>query len=96
MITKMLNKTLEESLFDIFVFAGLRDTGYHPTTSQNKIVPSGYNHGITRGTSTNKIANFLNNAAGNAGIFSTVDELSKFMHIMLNKGKNPPFSKVFS
>lgn len=96
MVSKMLNKTIEESLFEIFIFAGLRDTGYHPTTSQYKIVPSGYNQGVTRGTPTNKIAKFLNNAAGNAGLFTTVDEMTNYMHIMLNKGKNPPFSKVFS
>lgn len=68
----MMNRTIEESIFDILIFAGLRDTGYHPKTPKNNIVPSGFNKGITQGTSTNKIAHFLNSAAGNAGIFSTL------------------------
>ena len=54
------------------IFASMRETSYHPTSDKSKIVPSGYNKGITQGTSTNKLAHFLNNAAGNAGLFSTV------------------------
>ena len=54
------------------IFASMRDTSYHPTSEKSKIVPSGYNNGITQGTPTNKIAKFLSNAAGNAGLFSTL------------------------
>ena len=96
MVSKMMNRTLDECIFDILIFAGLRDTGYHPRTEKYKLVPSGFNKGVTIGTSTNKIAHFLNNTAGNAGIFSTVSELGTYMQLLLNKGRNPPFTQTFS
>lgn len=54
------------------IFANMRETTYHPKIDKNKIVPSGYRNGIIQGNSTNKLAAFLNNAAGNAGLFSTL------------------------
>ena len=28
-MAKVMNRTIEESIFDILIFAGLRNTGYH-------------------------------------------------------------------
>ncbi len=76
--------------------AGLRDTGYIPSTAKDQIVPGGYNNGTCRGIPSNKYAHFLNNMAGNAGIFSTIDNLIIYMQLMLYKGKIPTLSRVFS
>lgn len=77
------------------VEAGLRDTKYNPSVSPYNIVPSGYNKGISRGTAANKIANFMNSIAGNAGLFSNLDNMSKYMQLLLNRGK-PASGRVFS
>lgn len=76
--------------------AGLRDTVYLPKTEKTKIVPSGFTDRIAWGTPYNKIAHFLNDTAGNSGLFSTVSDLISYMQIMLNKGKLPGYSRVFS
>jgi CubicO group peptidase (beta-lactamase class C family) len=76
--------------------AGLRDTVYLPKTEKYKIAPGGYTDKIAWGTPFNKIAHFLNDTAGNAGLFSTVSDLITYMQIMLNKGKLPGYSRVFS
>ena len=73
----------------------MRDTGYIPTTSKDLIVPGGYNKGVCQGIPFNKYARFLNNIAGNAGIFSTVDNMANYMQVMLNKGKLN-ITRVFS
>ena len=52
-------------------------------------MPSGYLDGICRGIPANKYAHFLNNIAGNAGLFSTAENLIHYMQLMLNKGKMP-------
>jgi CubicO group peptidase (beta-lactamase class C family) len=59
-------------------------------------VPSGYTDKVAVGTPYNKIAHFLNDTAGNAGLFSTVSDVITYMQIMLNKGKIPGYSRVFS
>jgi CubicO group peptidase (beta-lactamase class C family) len=82
-------------MFQILVIAGMRDTGYIPTTSKDQIVPGGYNKGICRGVPYNKYAHFLSNMAGNAGLFSTIDNMVNYMQLMLNKGKLN-VSRVFS
>lgn len=69
------------------IISGLRDTGYLPTTPKDSIVPGGYNKGICHGVPYNKYAHFLNNMAGNAGLFSTIDNMITYMQIMLSKGK---------
>lgn len=61
------------------------------------IVPSGYNaKGVIRGMPANKIANFLGGVAGNAGLFSIVDNIGYYMQLLLNKGKFPLGSRIFS
>ncbi len=95
-ITKVRNQSLPDSFFQIFTIAGLRDTVYLPKTEKYKIVPSGYTNQISWGTPYNKIAHFLSDTAGNAGLFSTVNDVITYMQLMLNKGKIPGFSRVFS
>lgn len=75
--------------------SGLRDTSYLPSNTYS-IAPSGYVKGSTQGKSCNKIANFLNSKAGHAGLFSTIDNLGTYAQLLLNKGKMPNTSRVFS
>lgn len=70
------------------IIAGMRDTTYNPTTPKDQIVPGGYNKGICHGVPYNQYAHFINNMAGNAGLFSTIDNMANYMQIMLNKGKS--------
>jgi hypothetical protein len=89
MITKIKNQTLKDSYFQILVEAGLRDTGFRPTSPLYQIVPGGYNKGVCRGIPYNKYAHFLDYMAGNSGLFSTVDNMARLMQLLLNKGKMP-------
>lgn len=82
-------------MFQIMVIAGMRDTNYLPTTSKDQIVPGGYNKGICHGVPYNQYAHFLNNMAGNAGLFSTIDNMANYMQLMLNKGRLN-LTKVFN
>lgn len=95
-IAKLNNKTLDSALFDIMVEAGMRETVYKPTVAPNLIVPSSYNKGTVRGMPANKIANFLGGVAGNAGMFSIIDNIGAYMQLLLNKGKMHLSSRVFS
>lgn len=95
-ISKVLNKTLPDAFFQILTIAGMRDTVYLPKSDRSKIVPSGYTDRIAWGTPYNKIAHFLNDTAGNAGLFSTVSDVVTYMQLLLNKGKLPGYSRVFS
>ena len=69
---------------------------FRPKTDKYKIAPGGFIDHIAWGTPFNKIAHFLNDTAGNAGLFSTVTDLVTYMQIMLNKGKIPGYSRVFT
>ena len=60
------------------------------------IAPSSYNKGTVRGQPYNKIANFLGGIAGNAGLFSIIDNLGAYMMLLLNKGKMHLSSRIFS
>lgn len=97
LIAKVTNKTLDVALFEIMVEAGLRDVHFKPTTNLHLIAPSGYNNkGVVRGLPGNKIANFLGGVAGNAGLFSAIDSIAYYMQLLLNKGKMPLGSRIFS
>lgn len=95
-ITKQTNKSLPDAFFQILTIAGMRDTVYLPKTEKYKIVPSGYTDRIAWGTPYNRVAHFLNDTAGNAGLFSTVTDVLIYMQLMLNRGKLPGYSRVFS
>jgi CubicO group peptidase (beta-lactamase class C family) len=96
MVEKLKNSTIKDAIFQVLTLAGLRDTGYAPTTPKDQIVPGGYNNGTCRGIPFNKYAKFMNNMAGNSGLFSTVDNIMTYMQLMLNKGRFPGYSRVFS
>lgn len=75
----------------------MRETKFKPTLNPHLIVPSGYNSkGIIRGMPSNKIANFLNGVAGNAGLFSIVDNIGFYMQLLLNRGRMPLSTRIFS
>lgn len=95
-ISKVRNQSLPDSFFQILTIAGLRDTVYLPKTDKYKIAPSGYTDKIAWGTPYNRIAHFLNDTAGNAGLFSTVSDIITYMQLLLNKGKFPSALRVFS
>ena len=95
-ISKVRNQSLPDSFFQILTIAGMRDTVYLPKTDKYKIVPGGFTDKVAWGTPYNKIAHFLNDTAGNAGLFSTVSDLIIYMQLMLNRGKLPGQSLVFS
>lgn len=95
-ITKTTNKSLPDAFFQILTVIGMRDTVYLPKTDKTKIVPSGYTDKIAWGTPYNKIAHFLNDTAGNAGLFSTVADVITYTQLLLNKGKMPGSLRVFS
>lgn len=96
-IAKVANKSLPDAFFQIMTIMGLRDTVYKPRTDKYKIVPSGFTGGqISWGTPYNKLAHFLNDTAGNAGLFSTVSDVMTYMQLLLNKGKMPEYFRVFS
>jgi CubicO group peptidase (beta-lactamase class C family) len=93
---KLKNQSLPEAFFQILTIAGLRDTVYLPKTEKYKIAPSGFTDKIAWGTPYNKVAHFLNDTAGNSGLFSTVSDVVTYIQLLLNKGKLPGYSRVFS
>lgn len=75
-------------MYEILLLSGLRETEFCPKTPPYLIAPSGFRDGTSiRGMPNNKIANFLNGIAGNAGLFSIVDNLGSYMQLLLNKGR---------
>lgn len=95
-VAKVNNKTLDAALFEILVESGLRDTKYKPLAAPHLIAPGYFNKTTIRGLPTNRIANFLNGVAGNAGLFSIIDNIGYYLQLMLNKGKMHLSSRVFS
>ena len=95
-IEKITNKSLPDAFFQIMTIMGLRDTVYRPSADKHKIAPSGFTNSISWGTPYNKLAHFLNDTAGNAGLFSTVSDVIKYMQLIMNKGKMPQYFRVFS
>jgi len=93
-ISKVTKLSIPDAFFQIMTIAGLRDTIYHPT-DKLKIAPSGYTDKIAWGTPYNKLAHFLNDTAGNAGLFSTVSDVIIYTQLLLNKGKMPNYLRVF-
>lgn len=75
---------------------GLRDTVYRPNFEHYRIAPSGYTKGVAWGTPYNPLAHFLNDIAGNAGLFSTVTDVTTYLQLLLNKGKMPTSFRVFA
>jgi hypothetical protein len=75
----------------------MRETKFKPTLNPHLIAPSVYNYkGTIRGMPYNKIAYFLNGVAGNAGLFTILDNVGYLMRLLLNKGRMPLGTRVFS
>jgi hypothetical protein len=51
---------------------------------------------IIKGEAHERLAYFFNGVAGHSGIFTTSDDLIRFVRILLNKGKIPGEVKVLS
>lgn len=95
LVSKISNASLDSSLFDILVFSGMRNTHYNPSNTSN-IAPSGFINGPVQGKPGNRISNFLKGMGGNAGLFSTVDDIGTMMSLLLSRGKPKSSSRIFS
>lgn len=88
----IIEKIYQEKLDIIahkFIFEPLemKDTMYNPTDI-SKCVPMEYTvgRGLVCGTVHDEKASFLNGIAGHAGVFSTVEDISHFIDMVLNDG----------
>ena len=64
---------------------GLRDTSFNPRLSKYKFAPGGINQdGVAQGKVANKYAYLMKGMGGNAGLFSNMNDMIKFMELMLN------------
>ena len=81
---------------EILILSGLKQTYFKPNVPVHLIAPSGYHGETTRGMPANKISFALGGVAGNAGLFSIVDNLGEYMQLLLNKGKMPREFRVFT
>ncbi|MBU69206.1 MAG: serine hydrolase [Cupriavidus sp.] len=73
---------------EIFKPLGMQRTGFHPDTSD--IAPTSQRGGSpTAGIVNDPIAAAMGGVAGNAGLFSTADDLALFARMLLREGKAP-------
>jgi uncharacterized protein YbbC (DUF1343 family)/CubicO group peptidase (beta-lactamase class C family) len=72
----------------VFRPLGMRHTSYRPPGSwQALIAPEGYYHNrLLWGEVQDPTANRMGGVAGNAGVFSTVDDLAIFVQMLINGG----------
>jgi CubicO group peptidase (beta-lactamase class C family) len=69
---------------------GMRDTGYRPNPSTlDRVAATEYQpgRGVIRGSVHDETAAALGGISGNAGIFSTADDLAVFAQMLLNGGQ---------
>jgi len=86
---KSLDKFLQSKLFNRL---GMKNTMYNPSVNYRKrCVPTekdNYWRMMTmKGKVHDETAYLLNGVAGHAGLFSTAEDLAKFIYMMLNGGK---------
>lgn len=74
----------------------MRDTVYRPPLDHHKIAPCGFTGRVAWGTPFNKLAHFLDDVAGNGGLFSTVSDVITYIQLILNKGEMPGSFRVYS
>lgn len=97
-LRQIIESITKESFADytgkLFTEIGMTKTGFNPRAwyDSTKIVPTEYDHFMNRGLivgyphdEMGLVANGM--AEGNAGLFSTVDDLSKFAMMLLNNGR---------
>lgn len=74
---------------EVFEPLGMNDTCFNPIDiSRCAPVELTKDRGLVKGKVHDESANFLNGIAGNAGIFSTAEDINKFMKMMLNEGRH--------
>ncbi len=90
-LEKLAEQPLDQLLQEqIFAPLGMAHTGYNPPQKyQERIAPTEYDSargGIVHGRVHDENAYYLGGVSGNAGLFSTVQDLAIFCQMMLNKG----------
>ncbi len=73
---------------EVFLPLGMQDTCYNPTTSNVVTTEFSALHGeYLCGRVHDENASFLGGVAGNAGVFSTLDDMTKFARMIASGGK---------
>ena len=90
-LEKITGKDLKE-LSEQYVFKPLamKNTGYLP--SGENIAPTEYNKELgacLKGVVHDENAGFLNGISGNAGVFSDINDMSRFVFMLANRGYDP-------
>ena len=89
-VARVSGKSLDEyCAVRIFAPLGMRDTCFLPAPSvRDRIAPTGFDSGRLRvGTVHDPTAARMGGIAGDAGLFSTADDLAKFAQMMLSGGR---------
>ena len=92
-IEKVTNKSLDKFCYDeIFIPLKMNSTFYNPNGSiKNLCAPTESDNywrmKILQGEVHDETSAMLNGVAGHAGLFSTVEDISKLMAVLMNKGK---------
>lgn len=86
---KRLDKFCKEEIFDPL---GMKSTYFNPPDSlKYKIAPTEvddyWRHRLIWGEVHDETASLLNDVAGHAGLFSTAEDISKLINVLLNKGE---------
>lgn len=81
-----LDKSLNENLFQPLEMS---DTGYCLKKKKSQFIPTEFTkeRGIIQGQVHDETAYMLDGVSGNAGLFSTVEDLKKFCEMYLNNGE---------
>jgi CubicO group peptidase (beta-lactamase class C family) len=90
-VHRLSGRTLAEFAREqIFVPIGMNETTFLPDPSlRDRIAPTEIDKGATlpfRGVVHDPTARFMGGIAGNAGVFSTADDLAKYAQMMLSMG----------
>lgn len=72
----------------VFRPLGMKSTGFNPQRPLKRFVPTEFNkeRGLIRGQVHDETAYQLGGVSGNAGLFSSLEDLEKFCKMYLNKG----------
>jgi uncharacterized protein YbbC (DUF1343 family)/CubicO group peptidase (beta-lactamase class C family) len=90
------NEYVRQILFDPL---GMKDTGYLPSPAlKARIAPTEMQKDgmILRGVVHDPTSRYMGGVAGHAGVFSTADDLSRFCQMILDGGKAPDGTQLFS
>lgn len=86
-IEKIYNKQLDEiAKKEVFIPLDMKDTSYNPKDIERCAPTEKLNSGLLRGTVHDWKARMLGGVAGHAGVFSTVEDMTHYIEMILNKG----------